>query len=694
MSRPKSSPTAAAYCGITTWLVYGVIELGCLAIVPWFLKAGYEYKAYDARFNAILLLIYAAIGGVVGLGSGFVSRWAWWRDREQGQVFTALNTAAISAVLLLNTLILWRDWVFAPIILVVNLILVILASLASTGEGEWARRCRRFSAPWLPCAAYLVPLSMAGWLGLASGARIEVYTALWMMALWAAAWILGGRQVGLTGIAAAGIVCCGVTAVLHATPYRESAAVRAPAAGSPNVILISLDTVRADHLSVYGYGKKTSPHLEEFAKESVLFTRALSSGDMTLPSHASLFTGMYPSQHGAHFSPNHRLGVPLDKRFETLAGDLRDHGYWTGGVIANGGYLSVGFGLNRGFSYWDQRLPAVILAPLPSPYLRGRIRNLVVHFVATSEWDRVSRSAEEINQAALAALGQRTQDGRPFFLFLNYMDAHIPYIPPEPYKDRFPGRDPGFTEARYIAAYLDVMAHDHKLDERDRAHLVSQYDGGIAYLDAQLGALFARLKADGLYQNSLIIVTADHGEALGERDCLDHGGLSLYEDQIHVPLLIRYPGGARKGVVGAAAAGVDIMPTVLEAAGIAIPKHLAGQSLSAPLAEGREVLAESFPGGRAYFTNNARFDRTYRGISSASMKYIASSAGSPELYDIRQDPAESRNLFNPEEARSRQAAEQLSAWSRLVTQKGPGQKAGKTDRETLERLRNLGYVSK
>jgi arylsulfatase A-like enzyme len=309
----------------------------------------------------------------------------------------------------------------------------------------------------------------------------------------------------------------------------------------------------------------------------------------------------------------------------------------------------------------------------------------------------VARSAEEINQAVDTALHQRPRD-RSLFLFVNYMDAHVPYIPPASFRDRFPGRDSAFTESRYIAAYLDVVGQDRPLSEHDRVHLASQYDAGIAYLDAQLGVLFDRLKSAGLWDNSLIIVTSDHGEALGEHNQLDHGGLSLYEDQIHVPLLIKYPGATRKGVVDEPASTVDIMPTVLSIAALVPPEYLAGQSLTDPLPKDREVLAESFPGGRAYFTNPTRFDRTFRGIVSSSQKYIAASSGAPELYDLRQDPAEAKNLYNAEQESSREATERLSAWSRAVLQASRGgqnlRPPGKIDRETVDRLKSLGYVSR
>jgi arylsulfatase A-like enzyme len=591
--------------GAIAWLCYGIVELCCLAILPRMVETGYEYRAYDARFSGLALAVYAAIGAALGLALGYIAGKASSLRNANG-LLAALHNVALSGILLANVLILWRNSPFSPILLVVNLILVIAACGFSLTGGDLARQCRGFTLPWLPVMSYALCQWLGGWLGngRVPAQRITVYGVLLTVGLWAIAWVAGkatppGDRVlpvrAMAAVLGMAVVCCAVTASLKTGVYRVSESARPPAAGKPNVILISLDTVRADHLSVYGYERNTTPHLKEFAAESTVFKRAASSSDMTLPSHASMFSGLYPSQHGAHFSVEHRLGVPLDARFLPLAERLRNKGFWTGGVVANGGYLSVAFGLNHGFEYWDQRLPAIVLAPVPPYWLRGRLRDLAVRFVPTSQLDRVSRSAGEINDAVFAALGQRPRDGRAFFLFVNYMDAHVPYIPPAPYDTMFPGKDPAFTESRYMATYRDVIAHDRKIDDRAHAHLVSQYDGGIAYLDTQLAALFARLKAAGLYENSAIIVTSDHGEALGERNCMDHGGMSLYEEQIHVPLLIKFPQSRGGAVVEQPVSSVDILPTVLDAVGLPVPANVPGQSLRGPIPEGREVISESFP---------------------------------------------------------------------------------------------------
>jgi arylsulfatase A-like enzyme len=304
--------------------------------------------------------------------------------------------------------------------------------------------------------------------------------------------------------------------------------------------------------------------------------------------------------------------------------------------------------------------------------------------------DRVARSAEQINQGVLKAVGDRLENGRPFLLFINYMDAHVPYIPPSPFDQKFPGKDPAFTEARYISTYFDVMVHKRKIDAKTHAHLLSQYDAAIAYMDAQLALLFARLKELGVYDNSLIIITSDHGEAFGERHYMDHGGMSAYDDQILVPLLIKYPHTHDPAVVQQPASSVDLLPTILDTAGFPIPGDLPGHTLRATLAKDREVISESFPGGRAYYTNAAAFNRIHRTMISGSWKFIAGSAGRPELYNVRHDPGETKNLYNPRDPISLGLAERLRAWSRSVAQKS--RSGVKLDSETLERLRSLGYV--
>jgi arylsulfatase A-like enzyme len=684
---------AGACFGAIAGLSYGVIELACLAVLPAVVQPGYEYQAYGAAFSALCLLLYAGGGGLMGLLSGSAPRW--FPEWQPAPLLRAIPTAGLTLLLLASLFISWKSWRFPPLILAAALVLLLAATAASIGNGALARRAAPFAAAWLPCACYLLSFWVSAWLR--DGAVF--YVILLLAALCLIAWLAAKVAPApsgivpwrsLAGVAILATACWGAAAWLRPVAFTAQVAPKSSAPGMPNVILIVLDTVRADHLSVYGYERNTSPNLKHLAAESTVFTRAISSSDVSLPTHASMFTGLYPSQHRAHFLPSQRIGVPLESRFVTLAEMLSAKGFWTAGVVANGGYVSVAFGLQQGFEYWDQRLPAMTLAPLPDAYLRSRIRNLVVRFLPTSEWHRMTRSAAEVNHATLSALAGRPKT-RPFFLFLNYMDAHVPYIPPAPYNTMFPGRDAGFTESRYLAAYMHVMAGNRKVGEGVRAHLVSQYDGGIAYLDAQIGLLVGRLKELGLYDNSLILITSDHGEAHGERNYMDHGGMSLYEDQIHVPLIVKYPNRREAAVVDQPASTVDLLPTVLDVAGLPVPDGMPGMSLRHLAGSRRgDVLSESFPGGRAYFANRARFDRSYRSVISASLKYIAGSASKSELYDVPRDPAESRNLFDLNDGHSQAFVARLRQWNVGFAQQGRG--AGRVDNSAIERLRSLGYV--
>jgi arylsulfatase A-like enzyme len=682
--------------GAAAWLSHGAIELSCLAVLPRLVQTGYEYRPYGAAFSALCLALYAAIGALSGAVTGFALSILRLSDPARAlRIARSLQTAFLALVTLGSLLASWRGASSPDLIPALSLLAILICCALSAGSGPLAERVAPWTSGWLPPVCFLFSYWLSTWMKDKDAKLLSIQLSLAALVLTFAliAWL--SRRTArrpLLYAATATLASLALSVLIQPVPLQTAAANVPPAAGRPNIVLIVLDTVRADHLSVYGYNRDTTPNLKQFAREATLFTRGISSADMSLPSHASMLTGLYASVHGAHFSPDHRLGAPLDPHFLTLADMLTAKGYWAAGVVSNSGYLSVAFGLNKGFSYWDQRQPAVVLAPLPDQYLRGRIRNLASRFAPTSEFDRVTRSAAVINEGIFSALRARPSDQRPFFLFVNYMDAHVPYIPPAPFNTRFPGLDPRFTEKNYVDTYRDVVVNNHPIPPTARDHLVSQYDGSIAYLDAQLGVLFARLKEIGLYENSLIIVTSDHGEAHGERNYMDHGGLSLYDDQIHVPLIVKYPNSHQPAVIDQPAASIDLMPTALDVAGLPIPPGLPGQSLRAIGAAEREVFSESFPGGRAYFTNTVRFDRTYRGLASSSMKYIAGSAGRPELYDIRRDPTETNNLYNPEDPQSKTAADKLTAWNKALPKKAAG--SSKIDSDTLERLRGLGYVGR
>ncbi|MEM8993607.1 MAG: sulfatase, partial [Acidobacteriota bacterium] len=327
--------------------------------------------------------------------------------------------------------------------------------------------------------------------------------------------------------------------------------------GTP-VILLVLDTVRADHLSLYGYPRNTTPNLDAFARDAVVYERAVATSSWTLPSHASLFTGLFPLTHGALRLPGldaekaslaekgiHRPAYPLPAETPTLAEHLQQEGFATAAMVANFAYLDPVFGVDRGFeTYFNVR----------NTPIKPMILRLVDRRIRTLPWARrhwqVYRSAEQINRLGVEWL--EAQGTHRLFLFLNYMEAHLPWGP----------HQPGLRYAEFAA--------ESSLPERPRGtatpgpewkERVDLYDSNIASLDARLGELFDDLKRLELYDRSLIVVISDHGESFGENGADGHGK-SLNEAEIWVPMLVKYPGARDVGRRSERVQLVDVVPMI------------------------------------------------------------------------------------------------------------------------------------
>jgi arylsulfatase A-like enzyme len=477
--------------------------------------------------------------------------------------------------------------------------------------------------------------------------------------------------------------------LLHQEPYRATR--RSPASippGKPNIMLVTLDTVRADHMSLYGYERDTTPNLSKLAEEASVYTRAIAPGDMTLSSHASIFTGLYPSWHKTHFDPAHPAGRPLDGKYPVLPEILSAKGFDSIGIAANYLFLGAGFGLDRGYSYYDVSAATPFLGATRSFFLRQRIRNILIRFSEPWRYDPVFRRAGEINDAALTLLRREKAEARNFFLFLNYMDAHSPYLPPGQFATRYPGVDRGIPSGHYDGILKDVVTRKHHLSDRERRHFMSQYDAGIAYMDASIGTLIDGLKQEGLYENTLLIITADHGEAFGERDLMGHA-LSVYQDEVHVPLIVHYPKQQNHVAVDTPVSLVDLLPTIMEVLGYNTPKDVQGRSLLKRSSDGDPVFSETFahPLMSAW---SPRFQRNAQCIISGSMKFIHSSNGARELYDLASDPNEEHNLAvesasAPLEARLGDFFKAAGAPDRRAT-------PARVNTQTVERLKSLGYI--
>lgn len=415
--------------------------------------------------------------------------------------------------------------------------------------------------------------------------------------------------------------------LLAAVVALAACAPSVPEPSRPNVLLIVLDTTRRDHLTPYGYPLDTTPHLARLAEDALVFDDAVSPGSWTLPSHATLFTGLYPRDHRTNCESQ-----TLEPVHTTLAEVLSAEGYRTV-ALSNNVWLSSASGLQQGFAefheVWrDHRGP---------------------------QFD--DDGARMTTDRALDWVDRHGGDA-PFFMFLNYFEPHLPYRAPPPWDKRFADPDAPRAEVsrvrswqhpREVGYLLGVPGQE--ITPEQFGWLEEQYDGEIGYLDTHLGRLFDGLRERGALDRTLVIVTSDHGEHFGEHGLMDHK-MSLYEPLIHVPLILRYPGAAAPGRVSSPVQTNDVFPTVLALAGSDRAAPPGSRSLLAP-GEGRrhtfaefarpkiflEMMARRFPGA-----DYAGFDRSLRAVRGDGFKLIRPSKGEVELYDLRHDPDERRNL--------------------------------------------------
>ncbi|MCW5980594.1 MAG: sulfatase [Bryobacteraceae bacterium] len=674
--------------GAQFWAAYGVVELFFLAVWPWIVAPERPHERFHVGFSILIVGLYAAVGAAVTALAAFGIRGALsvsaaLRRADPSELYRAVAASTLAWAFGINMALAFQAPAMRaaalamPVLLTTTLIVGYLVRPLA-----WVIA---FARPW----TLGIVLVGTTWLASHHAGRLITVAAL-ALALTGAvafrrrieAW---SPRLKEAAAAAAFVLLLGAGAAIDPSPPIGAFRSAPSEADGPNVLLLTLDTVRADHLSVYGYARDTSPNLNEFAADATLYRDAVSAGDMTLTGHASIFTGMYAARHGAFCSREVPAGWPLDDRFTTLAETLKENGYRTAAVVANNGYLGRRHNLHQGFDFYDSTGPALYLEGPPRYWLRGAVGALGFHLLPYSKLMRWTRDAAEINRRVFRLLDVASET--PFFLFVNYMDAHRPYLSPPPFNAKFRGRNPRFGAAAYESLLTEIMSDKRSIAEEEREHLTSQYDGAIAYLDHELGGLFARLKQLGLYDRTLIVVTSDHGEAFGDKNLLEHGS-SVYQDQVGVPLIIRYPGQDGARVVEGPASGVDILPTVLDALGIAPPDGIQGRSLQRE-SGAVPVLAESYAPGLVMGFHR-RFRLPERAVFLGPWKLIESRKGRRELYNLAGDPREARDLYGTE-APLQEEMEQM-----LVELSAAGSRAGsdapKLDPATLRRLRGLGYL--
>ena len=375
-----------------------------------------------------------------------------------------------------------------------------------------------------------------------------------------------------------------------------------PAPGSPNLLLIVLDTEAASHLSLYGYDRPTSPTLEELARSGIRFHRAQSTSSWTLPSHASFFTGRWPHELSAGWL------TPLDATHPTLANYLGSQGYATAGFVANLSYCGADTGLGRGFAHYQDyvfpewsafKMAALIARPLEA--LRSIDRFLSRHVSLVLFQDMILRfdagrrkPAAEVRREFLDWLSRRQQPERPFFAFLNFFDAHYPFQIPAASMHRFGAEPANSREVDIIENWRAI--NKRALSAQEIAFVRDSYDDCIADLDEQLGLLYDELESRGLLQRTWVIITSDHGESFGEPSGVFGHGTSLYQTQLQVPLLVLPPAGSPappKRVVAETVSLRDLPATVVDLLNLQPGASFPGQSLARVLAL---PSAEATPG--------------------------------------------------------------------------------------------------
>lgn len=431
------------------------------------------------------------------------------------------------------------------------------------------------------------------------------------------------------------LICANQLRMVHEAQAAASGFPLA-ARSAPNVLIVVMDTVRADHLSALGYSRPTTPNLDRLASQGVLFENAFSTSSWTLPAHASLLTGRFPFEHGAEVTS-------YDGRYPTLPEAFEERGYRTGAFSANTYYFARENGFGRGFQSFDGAFDSIADELIRTMY--GRL--IVALYEQTTHADLPGRkSADLINAHFLGWLQE--DSARPFFAVLNYFDAHAPYLPPAPYRARFAKRpDPGGI----LNPWGDRDVLDRPEDARGE---IAAYDGGIAYIDAQIGLLMDALRQRGLAQNTLLVVVSDHGEYFGEHGLYMHLN-ALFLEGIHVPLLLDWPGHVPAGVRISDPVSIASLPaTVLELIPGRAPVQFPGPSL-APLwskpsaSEGGPLIlsevVEHIPGP------DGGPSPRMESLISPRWHFMAKRGEDPRLFEWRTDPHEADNLAQTEEGR-------------------------------------------
>ncbi len=554
-------------------------------------------------------------------------------------------------------------------------------------------------------AAQAVAMALA-WMALERYVAIDPSVVkMWLagpaagLVLLAAGWWIAGRYalvpwaIGVVAVVAS-VVVPTVSYRMHNEPtgvaLARSVIRRQARPQAPDVVMVVLDTVRARSMSTYGYGRDTSPTFGALASEGALFLDATSPSTWSLPSHASLFTGWFPSAHNTH--GEHRV---LGLQPPTLADVLYRNGYDTLCFTANP-HISDGFGLTRGFAWSDRA------------YLSGSGGRSFLFVYRLL--DLLGVSANDKGGGDVAGhfehwVKARGPNSKPAFAFLNFLEAHFPYhqVPPE-FLAKFTRRSR--SQLREFSLETFGAQFGRHLSEAEVADAVGpatdMYDAGVLYSDYLLHRVVEALRRSGRLDKTLLVVLADHGEMLGEHGNFGHGA-SLYQPDLHVPLLIRFPGRISPGLrIEQPVSTLGVYATVLDLAGLEAPGRVQVGSLTPALdgeIAGQPVIAERFRGDLLIGSDQDLLaNRRYRVYRSGKRKLVEDADGGVFLFDLAADPEETVNLAERQPAQTRRLRDELASWvaklglpaldAQIDFGAGP-----QVDDATRQRLQALGYVN-
>ncbi|MCB9682074.1 MAG: sulfatase [Alphaproteobacteria bacterium] len=492
-----------------------------------------------------------------------------------------------------------------------------------------------------------------------------------------------------------------------AEPQRKVHADRPPAPQGPNVLVIVWDTVRADHTSLYGYDKPTTPHLAAWAAANgVVYDRAVSPGVWTLPSHASLFTALPGRTHGVDAAHTR-----LDDSFTTFAMRFSDLGYDTYAFVSNP-YIMDGSHLLEGFDLVDR--------PWQNPWrtkVHDHIASKLIPDDASTplspQWPRgggnnkylFKESGPVLAEAVFQRLEERQDDGRPWFVFVNYMEAHLPRIPTLASRQAVMTPDEiarSYHVEQTTERFHRYMTGVEDFDDADLAALRGVYDAALIDLDAATKELLDGLRARGLDDDTIVVLTSDHGESLGEHKLLLHK-YAIYNALTRVPLVVSWPGHLTPGHVTDAVSVADVLPKVIELGHIPFAEPVLTELAARPAPQQPGVVSEYNAVAKSLLkqffrrhpgAERERFFDTWQAIELGDYKFLESRKGKAELYDVVRDPHETHDLTADEAAQAEALKAALAAWREAVPEHGEraDDDDASVDPELRKGLEALGYM--